>query len=843
MRQRGNKARWAIGIAYVLGALVAIVTNVATGVLPESWRPHLWIAWPVLGVLLIGGLVLALRAHRAEAGPVGADRAAFSRKAMLAQVRTVWIDGVLDQSLYQRTVVDLGLEERPDALRRPWEILLETADRESRPLPPGTDLVDLLHRTGGLLVLGAPGAGKTTVLLGLLRDLLDVAAEDPTAPIPVVFPLSSWTGKPLAEWLIDELTGSLYGIAPELAHAWVSDDRVLPLLDGLDEVGVDRRLACAKAIDEFHSTHRPLPVVVASRLSDYDALELRLPLGTALLIQPLSQDQVGDYLDQLGESLSGLRGALSEQPALWDLLRTPFLLNVAVRAYHGLTSDEVAASGAPRQSRLITAFIDRTLRRKPHDHRFAPADAIGWLAYTARSLGQDLRPFFYVESVTAAWLPERARRIVMALTTLPAALLTGTAVGLVLYLLFGTRTGVILGSLTGISFALGLWTADGIRIADVVRRDRRHLFDVAWVWLRDWFELGLSLCIAGALAGLVVGAVVNLDDLWTEGASYLGDMFHAMIMGAVTAVILAAFLALTAVGKTDWSAPHDRSSGAGVRIAATSGAAFFVIVGVPLTIVMGGVFGRAGVLVGVVLTCALTYLFTVRALASYWLTRFLLNRGGVTPRRQVAFLDFAVAHALMLKVGRGYLFAHRLLLEHFASLEPDGTGSPGCALPAIDLRPEAVLARAADHARAGGSDTVTEAVAYASSVLPAELWAPSALEIARTMRAHQANVLITHVEVVGSIRAHGYQVHVAAVLDVLLLVVRANHQETSKAAAVEFAHLLFEAEEWEPFVGRVWQRSHVLTAIDAVTPVAAEDTELGAEARVALASLEEMLSD
>ena len=43
-----------------------------------------------------------------------------------------------------------------------------------------------------LLILGAPGSGKTTLLLELARDLLTRATHDPTHPIPVVFPLSTW---------------------------------------------------------------------------------------------------------------------------------------------------------------------------------------------------------------------------------------------------------------------------------------------------------------------------------------------------------------------------------------------------------------------------------------------------------------------------------------------------------------------------------------------------------------------------------------------------------------------------------------------------------------------------
>lgn len=59
-------------------------------------------------------------------------------------------------------------------------------------------ILDVFDEVGGaLLILGAPGTGKTTLLLELARDLLDRAEHDPTHPIPVVFPLSSWAERRL----------------------------------------------------------------------------------------------------------------------------------------------------------------------------------------------------------------------------------------------------------------------------------------------------------------------------------------------------------------------------------------------------------------------------------------------------------------------------------------------------------------------------------------------------------------------------------------------------------------------------------------------------------------------
>src|SRR5690348_16224042 len=124
-----------------------------------------------------------------------------------------------------------------------------------------------------LLILGMPGSGKTTLLLELARDLLDRAAHDPTHPIPVVFPLSTWaqSRKPSDEWLVDELN-LRYDLPRKLAQEWVAADQVLPLLDGLDEVKSEHRAACVGAINEFRQSHGLLPLVITSRTADYEAL-------------------------------------------------------------------------------------------------------------------------------------------------------------------------------------------------------------------------------------------------------------------------------------------------------------------------------------------------------------------------------------------------------------------------------------------------------------------------------------------------------------------------------------------------------------------------------------------
>jgi hypothetical protein len=46
----------------------------------------------------------------------------------------------------------------------------------------------------------------------------------------------------------------------------------------------------------------------------------------------------------------------------------------------------------------------------------------------------------------------------------------------------------------------------------------------------------------------------------------------------------------------------------------------------------------------------------------------MLSRNGSLPLRLVPFLDECAERIFLRKVGGGYIFVHRLLMEHFASL-------------------------------------------------------------------------------------------------------------------------------------------------------------------------------
>jgi adenylate kinase family enzyme len=258
-----------------------------------------------------------------------------NRQALLNKVKKDWVEGVLERSLYQQVLIELGLEEYPEGVTNNWNRI--APDATPKPLPQGTKIVDIFDEMGQgrtLLILGEPGSGKTTALLELARDLIERAEDDPYQLIPVVFNLSSFgswidenkkkRGKKegeiiLQKWLVDELHDK-YKIPKNLCQDFVKKDELLLLLDGLDEVKPEYREQCLEALNEFERESNS-EIVVCSRIKDYESLSNRLGFQKAIYLKLLTKRQINRYLDRLGSDWMGLKTLLKKKEPELDLRR------------------------------------------------------------------------------------------------------------------------------------------------------------------------------------------------------------------------------------------------------------------------------------------------------------------------------------------------------------------------------------------------------------------------------------------------------------------------------------------------------------------------------------------
>ena len=80
-----------------------------------------------------------------------------------------------------------------------------------------------------------------------------------------------------------------------------------------------------------------------------------------------------------------------------------------------------------------------------------------------------------------------------------------------------------------------------------------------------------------------------------------------------------------------------------------------------------------GLVVGPIVGLGFGLVFGGDDVIQHWVLRFLLWRKRFAPLRYVRFL--AAERVFLRKVGGGYIFIHRMLMEHFAKLYEKETGA------------------------------------------------------------------------------------------------------------------------------------------------------------------------
>lgn len=335
-------------------------------------------------------------------------REKVNRRRMIGRVRAIWM-GILNESLQKAVIIALGLQDLPDALENPWHLAVPQSDRSPQMLPPGTSIIEVYDDSDGdLLILGEPGAGKTTLALELIRTLLRRAERNDEEPIPVMFSLSSWAAKqlPLHEWLVEELFLK-YSVPRRVGQEWIRQDKLTIVLDGLDEVADASRIACVKAINVYKDEHEIVPVVVCCRLSEYFGIETRVGLRQAVQILPLTAGQIDEYVASLGKPFAHIRQALAEDVDLLEMARNPLMLNILTLTYRGLgkASPGFFLQGSPdeRRRQVLEHYVQRMLSRRSAAPYTQP-QTMRWLAWLARQMQLHNLSELYVERMQPDWL-------------------------------------------------------------------------------------------------------------------------------------------------------------------------------------------------------------------------------------------------------------------------------------------------------------------------------------------------------------------------------------------------------------------------------------------------------
>lgn len=657
-----------------------------------------------------------------------------NRQALLSKVNHYWIKGVLESSLHDRVLIQLGLESRPSAVTSPWHMAIATANRPPTPLSPGTPIISIFDQLGTgrtLLILGEPGAGKTTTLLQLTRDLIARAQQDVHHLIPVVLNLSSWVGgkQTIAQWVIEELN-SKYQVPKAIGRTWVKQQQLLLLLDGLDEVRAEYRDTCVVALNAFEQ-ECGTEMVVCSRVKDYEALNHRLNVQSAIYLRSLTLEQIHHYLNHLSADVSGLRTLLKADRALQELAQSPLILNIMVLAYEGmhtadfpqdLSQDSNQASSAKvveaHRQQLFDTYIDRMLQRRDIGTRYTNTQTIRWLSWLAKQLIDTSQTVFLIERIQTSWLRiAKQRWSYVVISSLTAGLVQGLIFGLTLGFRHWFSVAVtvwLVTSLSNIPLVEAILKTEQMPPSPTQARLKRLVYTVytaLGTGLFAGFIAGIEHTFTdGLLAGSIVGFSSGLLDWCLNGTiaqsfirpvealkwswrSIKPQLIFYLLGSAPLGLVLGQIgvlgntpiqgLLLSLLGGLIWGVLTGLGSGSEIatRIVPNQGiwqsAKTAILVALISTLVLLLIvqllnqFIHISPAIGAFHGLFIGYLMGGTACIVHACLRIVLWRFGCIPWNYAHFLNDCCNRIFLQRVGGGYIFIHRLLMEHFAQINSE----------------------------------------------------------------------------------------------------------------------------------------------------------------------------
>jgi len=517
---------------------------------------------------------------------------------------------------------------------------------------------------GRLLLIGIPGAGKTTLMLQLVLELLESEPDD----LPVLLNLATWSRDYLSldAWLKKILPAEL-GVSEPFAEEIIRQNRLVLLLDGFDEIREADRESCLEALGRY-GEHAQRRFVLSSRIDEYRKVAKDAPVYWQIEVGPLSLAQMESELERLWNSgerpepeARAFLMALRDHELLFRAVQTPFYFNtLQILFAGGRTLGDLhfqASTVDDLQAEIREYFVEYELKSAVKQH-YEPERAAHWLSFLASRMSQRNMVTFELRDLQYDWWKWRWWELVVA------------------FLAVGFIIGVLLGIVAGIGFGVMAAAYEGL--------DPKWVFGLVGKLQGGVIAGGVAGLIAGMLGGLLAGVVFAMVGLL--GLSIGGERGRRLFL---------VFYKIETTDNVKWSFQqfNQRLKTQLDEILVTS--FFFSLI----TGVVGGMAGKmiwgigygivAGLLIGFafvlnhskdIIQISTPYQRFTSSLKSlnfcivlHWILDVQLRRKALLPPDLVAFLnEMSLRHLLEFDgdpasgtAGGSWRFRHRILQENF----------------------------------------------------------------------------------------------------------------------------------------------------------------------------------
>ncbi|MFI5649227.1 NACHT domain-containing protein [Kitasatospora sp. NPDC051705] len=594
--------------------------------------------------------------------------------------------------------LEQGHGNEPDE-RRPEPVGLEALVARAAALSP--------HQ---LVITGAPGAGKSSIAVLLVLGLLKGREPDSGEAVPVILSLSDWNPEVnLWDWVVrrvsEDYEERVKGLDPYTVKALVQNRRIVPVLDGFDELLPLARGDAAKALTLLFDTGESL--VLTSRPEAYQDAVDEVPLlrGVPVLrVLPVPPEAGRTYLDQLcdQERLGSWRQVFETMESdpegpVAQALSSPLMLGLAATVYTPKEADPRELLDAKRlptradvEGHLLDGVIPAVCAQGPRPsylpgpvRRWRPSRAPAYFAFLAAELHRR-------RTHTIAWWKLRSLPTepgVWGAVVIVAAAVCGTSASYAfagLAALLGASPPCPGLGIAGVGQALGAVASVAIVTTAFGRILTRHLF--------SGFDdrprrpapgtSGQLLLAGSALTTAAVGVALP-----GSTSAYLCVFVLPLVSGVL----------LTRSSESDLAArPAQLLRGerrvarveavvVAPAVAGTSVAFFHWLYGDPLLIVGG---------LAIAWSCSAAVLMALSRWGRWYATRLFLAGRRRLPRDVLGFLEEGRRLGVLRRVGTVYQFRHAALRDRLAGAAPGGTADSAEAPREVVLRSSVGTVRA-----------------------------------------------------------------------------------------------------------------------------------------------------